>query len=1074
MNQIYESIVEDAALEWFGELGYAIGHGPQLAPGELAAERDSFAEVVLAGRLREAIRRLNPAIPEEAREDALRKVLRVGTPALTQSNRAFHRLLRDGVPVEYPRADGSIAGDHVRLVDFDAVGANDWLAVNQFTVIEGQHNRRPDIVVFVNGLPLGLIELKNAADEEATIWSAYAQLQTYKAEISPLLHYNAALVVSDGLQARMGSVTANQEWFKVWRTIDGRTDAPPQSLELEVLIKGAFDRRRFLDLLQHFIVFEEDPDTGALHKIIAGYHQFHAVNAAVEETVRASGMADKDLLRQEMGTYEGTYWAGSMHGGKPGDRRAGVVWHTQGSGKSFSMLFYAARVVRHPAMQNPTLVVLTDRNDLDDQLFGQFQRCHDLLGQTPVQAGGREDLRALLNRASGGVVFTTIHKFMPPKGNGGGEAMPCLSARQNIVVIADEAHRSQYGFGGRVNEKTGEMSYGFASNLRDALPNASFIGFTGTPIEKTDANTRAVFGDYISIYDIQRAVADKATVPIYYESRISKLSLNAAQLPKIDAEFEEITEGEELTKKEKLKTKWAALEALVGDPKRIALIAADLVAHFEKRVEAMDGKAMIVCMSRRICVDLYNALIRLRPEWAGIGNDDAEAEKGKNCVAKVVMTGSAEDGPDWQPHIRSKDKRRKLANRFKDSRDPFRIVIVRDMWLTGFDAPCLHTMYADKPMQGHGLMQAIARVNRVFRDKPGGLVVDYLGLADQLKRALATYTESGGQGSPTFDTAQAIAVMLEKHGVACDMMHGFVWDKWTTGKPAERLALIPAGQEHILGQDDGKKRWGQVVTELSRAFALCAASDEATEIRDDVSFFQAIQAALNKQGSNSRKTPEQIDAAIRQLVSKAISTEGQVIDVFTAAGLPRPDISILSDQFLAEVRGLKHKNVAAELLEKLLKDELKVRSRRNLVQSQIFSEKLKQTLNAYHNRAISTMQVIEELIKLAKDLDAAGKRGEKLGLTDDEVAFYDALAANESAVIAMGDDKLKVIAAELITQVRKSVTIDWTLRESARAKIRVMVKRILNKYGYPPDLQDEAVKTVLAQAELLSAGWAEG
>jgi type I restriction enzyme R subunit len=1044
-----ESIVEDAALEWFGELGYAVGHGPHLAPGEPAAERDSFGEVVLVGRLREAIRRLNFSIPEEAREEALRKVLRVGTPALVQTNRAFHKMLRDGVPVEYPRPDGSIAGDHVRLVDFEDVRANDWLAVNQFTVIEGPHNRRPDIVVFINGLPLGLIELKNAADEDATIWSAYAQLQTYKAEIPALLHYNAALVVSDGVQARMGSVTANQEWFKVWRTIDGEGDAPKTALELEVLVRGVFERQRFLDLLHHFIVFEEDPDSGALHKIIAGYHQFHAVNAAVEETVRASGMTEtSSVLREEPGTY----WARRQRGGKPGDRRAGVVWHTQGSGKSFSMLFFAARVVRHPAMQNPTLVVLTDRNDLDDQLFGQFQRCADILGQTPVQASGREHLRELLNRASGGVVFTTIHKFMPEKG----EAMPELSARQNIVVIADEAHRSQYGFGGKVNEKTGEISYGFASNLRDALPNASFIGFTGTPIEKTDANTRAVFGDYISIYDIQRAVADKATVPIYYESRISKLSLNAAELPKLDAEFEEITEGEELTKKEKLKTKWAALEALVGDPKRIALVAADLVAHFEKRVEAMDGKAMIVCMSRRICVDLYDALMKLRPEW--------EAE-----TLKVVMTGSAEDGPEWQKHIGNKKQRRDLANRFKDAKDPFKIVIVRDMWLTGFDAPCLHTMYADKPMQGHGLMQAIARVNRVFRDKPGGLVVDYLGLADQLKKALITYTESGGQGDPTFDTAQAIAVMLEKHGIACDLMHGFNWDKWTTGKPTERLALIPAGQEHILEQEDGKKRWVQVVTELSRAFALCAASDEATAIRDDVSFFQAIQAALNKQSSTNRKTPEQIDAAIRQLVSKAITTEGQVIDVFTAAGLPKPDISILSDQFLAEVRGLKHKNVAAELLEKLLKDELKVRSKRNLVQSQVFSDKLKKTLNAYHNRAISTMQVIEELIKLAKDLDAATKRGEDMGLTDDEIAFYDALASNGSAVQAMGDDKLKLIAAELISQVKKSVTIDWTLRESARAKIKVMVKRILNKHGYPPDLQEEAVKTVLQQAELLCA-----
>jgi type I restriction enzyme R subunit len=1053
-----ESLIEEATLQWFEELGYAALHGPMLAPGEPSAERDSFGDVVLGARLRDAIRRLNPAMPEEAREDAVRKVLLVATPSLTQTNRAFHKMLRDGVPVEYSRPDGRIAGDLAQLVDFSDPAANDWLAVNQFTVIEGQHNRRPDIVIFVNGLPLGLIELKNAADEDATIWSAYAQLQTYKAQIPSLLHYNALLVVSDGLQARMGSLTANQEWFKVWRTIDGETDAPKSALELEVLVRGVFERQRFLDLLQHFIVFEEDPDSGALHKIIAGYHQFHAVNAAVEETLRAS-LTSHDIAGKGATLSEsaGTYWAGRMHGGKPGDRRAGVVWHTQGSGKSFTMLFFAARVIRESAMQNPTLVVLTDRNDLDDQLFGQFQRCHDILGQTPVQAANREKMRELLAVASGGVVFTTIQKFLPERG----ERMPCLSERRNIIVIADEAHRSQY-----------DLIDGLARHMRDALPNASFIGFTGTPIEKTDANTRAVFGDYISIYDIQRAVADKATVPIYYESRISKLGLNASELPTLDADFEEITEGEEETKKEKLKSKWAALEALVGDPKRVALIAADLVTHFEKRVEAMDGKAMIVCMSRRICVDFYEALIKLRPDWASATNDDTEAEKGKDCVVKVVMTGSAEDGPDWQPHIRNKDKRRKLANRFKDSKDPFRIVIVRDMWLTGFDAPCLHTMYADKPMQGHGLMQAIARVNRVFRDKPGGLVVDYLGLADQLKHALANYTESGGKGDPTFDTRQAIAVMLEKHNIACDIMHGFNWKLWTTGKPSERLALIPAGQEHILSQDDGKKRWVQVVTELSRAFALCAASDEATEIREDVSFFQALQAALNKQCSNNRKTPEQIDAAIRQLVSKAITTEGQVIDVFTAAGLPRPDISILSDQFLAEVRGLKHKNVAAELLEKLLKDELKVRSKRNIVQSQVFSEKLKKTLNAYHNRAISTMEVIEELITLAKEMESATKRGENLGLTDDEIAFYDALAANESAVKALGDDKLKVIATELITQIRKSVTIDWTLREGARAKIRVMVKRILNKYGYPPDLQAEAVKTVLMQAELLCKEWA--
>ncbi len=1040
MSALNESIVEHAALTWFGELGYAVGHGPHLTPGEPAAERTSFGDVVLIGRLHEAIRRLNPAIPEEAQEDALRQVLHLATPSLTQTNRTFHRMLRDGMDVEYPRPDGSIKGDKVRLVDFADMAANDWLVVNQFTVIEGQHNRRPDLVVLVNGLPLALIELKNAADEGATIWSAYAQFQTYKAEVPSLLHYNGLLVVSDGLQARIGSLTASQEWFKVWRTVDGEGDAPKTALELEVLIRGVFERQRFLDLLQHFIVFEEDPDSGALHKIVAGYHQFHAVNAAVEETVRASGMNDPGAVRDDRGRY----WAGRMHGGKPGDRRAGVVWHTQGSGKSLTMLFFAARVIREGAMQNPTLVVLTDRNDLDDQLFGQFQRCHDILGQMPVQAASREQLRELLAVASGGVVFTTIQKFLPEKG----ASMPELSARRNIVVIADEAHRSQY-----------DLIDGLARHMRDALPNASFIGFTGTPIEKTDANTRAVFGDYISIYDIQRAVADRATVPIYYESRIAKLALNAAELPSLDAEFDEITEGEEQTRKERLKTKWAALEALVGDPKRIRLIAKDLVDHFEKRLEAMDGKAMIVCMSRRICVDLHDALIALRPGWA-------------EETLKVVMTGSAEDGPDWQPHIRSKERRRELATRFKNSLDPFRIAIVRDMWLTGFDAPCLHTMYADKPMQGHGLMQAIARVNRVFRDKPGGLVVDYLGLADQLKHALANYTESGGQGDPTYDMQQAIALMLEKHGIACDLLHGFKWERWTTGTAAERLGLIPAGQEHILEQENGKPRFVQVVMELSRAFALCAASDQATAIRDDVSFFQAIQAALNKQSPSSRKSPEQIDAAVRQLVSKAIATEGQVIDVFTAAGLPKPDIGILSEQFLAEVRGLKHKNVAAELLEKLLKDELKVRSKKNLVQSQLFSEKLKKTLNAYHNRAISTMQVLEELIALAKEMDAATKRGEALGLTDDEIAFYDALAANESAVQAMGDAKLKVIAAELITQVRKSVSIDWTLRESARARIRVMVKRILNKYGYPPDLQEEAVKTVLQQAELLCAEWA--
>ena len=1048
-----ESTVELAALEWFDALGYAVGHGPHLAPGEPAAERDSFDDVVLVGRLRDAIKRLNAGIPVEAREEALRKVLRTGTPSLTQTNRAFHKVLRDGVDVEYARPDGSIKGDKVRLVDFDDLLANDWFAVNQFTVIESGHNRRPDIVVFVNGLPLALIELKNAADEDATIWSAYAQLQTYKAEVPSLLHYNELLIVSDGSQARIGSLTANQEWFKYWRTIDGERDAPKTSHEIEILIRGVFERRRFLDLLQHFIAFEEDTESDQLHKIIAGYHQFHAVNAAVEETVRASGMADE---RRGAGEDPGTYWAGRMHGGKPGDRRAGVVWHTQGSGKSYSMLFYAARVVRHPAMQNPTLVVLTDRNDLDDQLFGQFQRCHEILGQTPVQAGDRDHLRELLKVASGGVVFTTIQKFLPAAG----DKQPALSTRQNIVVIADEAHRSQYG-----------LIDGVARHMRDALPNASFIGFTGTPIEKSDANTRAVFGDYISIYDIQRAVADKATVPIYYESRIAKLGLNVAALPKIDTEFAEITEAEEDTSREKLKTKWAALEALVGDPKRVKLVAADLVQHFERRQEANGGKAMIVCMSRRICVDFYNELIRLRPDWAGAKSDDAESEKTKTCVVKIVMTGSADDGPSWQPHIRNKTQRRALAKRFKDSKDPFRLVLVRDMWLTGFDAPCLHTMYADKPMQGHGLMQAIARVNRVFSNKPGGLVVDYLGLAEPLRNALLTYTESGGQGSPAIDTSQAVAMLQEKHEIACDMLHGLAWSE-AVGDAKKTYALLPATQEHILEQQNGKKRFVELVTLVSRWFALSAATEATIAIRDEVAFLQAVKAALMKSVGSSTKTPDQLDGAIRQLVSGAITTDGKIIDVFTAAGLPKPDISILSDQFLAEVRGLKHKNVAAELLAKLLKGEIAVRSKRNVVQGRMFSELLQRTLNGYHNRAIATAEVIEELIKLAKQLSEADKRGVDLGLSDEEIAFYDALATNNSAKEVMGDEKLRVIATELVTQVRKSVTTDWTLREGAQAKIRIVIKRILRRFGYPPDLQDAAVKEVLAQAALLCANWA--
>ncbi|MBU6277090.1 MAG: type I restriction endonuclease subunit R [Planctomycetes bacterium] len=1027
---VTEDTVEQAAIEWFEELGYAYLDGPSIAPGEPGAERDSYGDVVLQSWLTAAIDRLNPGIPAPARGDALRKVLRVEGPSLIQANRVFHRMLVAGVDVEYRRADGTIKYDHVRLVDFDNPDTNDWHVVNQFTVTEGTHTRRPDIVVFVNGLPIAILELKNAAQEQADIWSAYKQLQTYKEEIPTLFRFNELLVISDGLQARIGSLTANKEWFKVWRTTDGVADAPKTALELETLIQGVFERSRLLDLLRDFITYDDD-DKGRTAKVVAGYHQFHAVKVAVEETVRASGAA--------------------------GDRRAGVVWHTQGSGKSFSMVFYAGRIARNAEMQNPTVVVLTDRNDLDDQLFGQFDRCSDLLNQKPKQAESRSQLRELLQVASGGVVFTTIQKFMPEEK---GDKMPVLSDRRNIVVIADEAHRSQY-----------DLIDGLARNMRDALPHASFIGFTGTPIEQNDANTRAVFGDYISVYDIQQAVADGATVPIYYESRIAKLGLLEKELPKIDEEFEELTEREEEETRERLKSKWAALEALVGDPKRIALIAKDLVDHFERRREALAGKAMVVCMSRRICVDLLNAILKLRPDWASAPNDDEQAEAKKTCVAKIIMTGSAMDGPEWQAHIRNKQRRRDLANRFKDPKDPFSLVIVRDMWLTGFDAPCMHTMYADKPMRGHGLMQAIARVNRVFRDKPGGLVVDYLGLADQLKRALATYTEGGGKGKPSVDTAEAVAALHEKVEVARAMMHGFDWSAWHTATGTKRLQIIPAAQEQILEQDDGKKRFCKVVSDMSKAFSLCATADDAIALRDEIAFYQCVQSALLKT-ADREGTAESLDHAIQQLVSRAVVADGEVIDVFTAAGLKKPDISILSDEFLCEVRGIKHKNVAAELLAKLLQGEIATRASRNVVQGRQFSEMLKKTLNAYHNRAIATQEIIEELISLAKDLGAAAKRGEEMNLSEEELAFYDALAANESAVRAMGDQKLRVIAAELVTKVRSSVTIDWTLRESARAGIKVAVKRILRNYGYPPDLQDAAVQTVLLQAENLCRDWA--
>lgn len=1032
---VAESDVEDLALQHFASLGYAVIHGSKIAPGEAAAERDHYEDVVLGRRLRDALQRLNPGVPGDALDEAMRKVLHPAAPSLIANNRALHRMLRDGIEVDVAGDRGEVRGVRVHLVDWEHPDNNDLLAVSQFTVVEGQVNRRPDVVVFLNGMPVALLELKNAADENATIQDAFQQTQNYVKQLPSLFVYNALVVISDGMLARVGTITSNWERYAPWRTVDGNVVAHPRALELSTLLDGVFEKERFLDLVRNFIVFEDDG--AAVVKKVAGYHQFHAVRTAVGETVRATG--------------------------PEGNRKVGVVWHTQGSGKSLTMTFYAGKVVQAPEMQNPTLVVITDRNDLDDQLFGTFSNCHELLRQRPVQAESRDDLMEKLEVAAGGVIFTTIQKFLPAEPD---ERVSPLSTRRNVVVIADEAHRSQYGFRSRMvaGEGGGQLLAGFAQHMRDALPSASFIGFTGTPVEHTDRNTKAVFGEYISIYDIQRAVADGATVPIYYESRLAKLTLKEEQKPVIDEEFEEITEGQEEDRRAQLRSRWAALEAVVGERKRIDLIAEDMVRHFEARLETMDGKAMVVCMSRRICIDMYEAIAKLRPGWHD--PDDATG------AIKVVMTGSSTDPANYQPHRRSKTQLLDLAKRFKDPADPLKVVIVRDMWLTGFDAPCLHTLYVDKPMRGHGLMQAIARVNRVFRDKPGGLVVDYLGLADELRSALATYTAAGGSGRTAIDQEEAVKAVLEKVEVCRAIFHGFDYSKFLTGTPADRLWLLPAAQQHVFALEDGRERLLQAVTELVRAFALAVPHPKAMAVRDEVAFFQAVKAAVVKTStSGGGRTDAEIDQAIRQIVSSAIATDG-VVDVFAAAGLKKPDISILSEEFLADVKNLPQKNLAVELLRKLLNDELKVRKKKNLVQSEAFSDKLEKTILRYRNRAIETAQVIEELIRLAKEMRAAQRRGEDLKLTEDEAAFYDALADNESAKQVMGDQALAEIARDLTKTIRESITIDWTVRANVQAAIRVKVRRILRMRGYPPDQQARAVETVMRQAELLAAEWA--
>ena len=1016
-----ESVVEEAALEWLGAKGWTILHGPEIAAGMPSTERDDpdFRDVVLERRLRQSLQRLNPALSSDAIEAALRKLTIVDGPSLLERNRTAWRMLVDGVGVEITRPDGSLGGYPVRVVDFHNPDNNDWVALSQLTVREGQHVRRPDILLYLNGLPIAGIELKNATDEKATIWTAYDQFQTYKHQIPSLYVHNALLCISDGMEARVGSITSPPERFLPWRTIEGEKPAPATIPQLRVVIEGLFDKQRLLDFLHYFIVFEEEK-SGTVKKI-AGYHQFHAVNHAVEATVDATDVE--------------------------GDKRAGVVWHTQGSGKSLTMVFYAGRLALDTRLQNPTIVVLTDRNDLDDQLFGTFSRCHETLRQPPVQADSRSHLRQLLSVSSGGIVFTTIQKFMPADE----DRDPKLTDRRNVIVIADEAHRSQYDF-----------IDGFARHMRDAIPGATFIGFTGTPIEKTDASTMAVFGDTISVYDIQRAVEDGATVPIYYENRLVKLNLDEALKPQLDSSFEEATEDEEVTRRERLKTRWAAVEAIVGTETRIKAVAKDLVDHFEGRQQGMVGKGMIVCMSRRICVEIYKELTALRPKWHS--DDDKEG------AIKIVMTGNATDPVDWQSHIRNKPRREAIAERFKNPDDPLELVIVRDMWLTGFDVPCLHTMYIDKYMHAHGLMQAIARVNRVFRDKRGGLVVDYLGIAQELKKALSTYTEGGGEGDLTRPQHEAVELMLRRHQECCALFGGFDWSGWAAAKPSDKLGMLPWAQEHILAQPQGKENLSRSVAELTHAFALAVPHDEALRIRDDVGFFQAVKAVLAK---SPTQQVGRVDAelAIRQIVSNAIVSE-DVIDIFAAAGLKKPDISILSDEFLAEIQAMPQRNLAVELLQKLLKGEIKTRSRRNVVQARKFSELIEASLRRYQNRAIETAQVIEELIGLAKNLNEALRRGERLGLNEDELAFYDALEVNDSAVQVLGDASLRAIAKELVENVRKNTTIDWTQRENVQAKLRVIVKRILKKYGYPPDKQEQATRTVLEQAEVLSEGWA--
>lgn len=1072
MAKITESQIEEYAIELLENQSFAYVYAPDIAPdSETTPERKSLEEVVLLEHLGSAVARINPSIPSEVCKDAVKQILRLNSPELIANNEAFHRLLTEGIKVTYQQ-NGQQRGDYLWLIDFKNPENNDFLVANQFTVIENNTNKRPDVILFINGLPLVVIELKNPADENATVNSAFKQIQTYKQAIPTLFTYNAFTIISDGLEARAGSISAGFSRFMAWKTSDGETEASPLVGQLETLINGMLNKATLLDLVRHFIVFEkskkEDLKTGVItiqtEKKLAAYHQYYAVNRAVESTLRAAAYSEKPVDYSKSLIARQTpksYGVAGVSSQPEGDRKGGVVWHTQGSGKSLTMVFYTGKIVL--TMDNPTVVILTDRNDLDDQLFDTFAASRQLIRQEPVQAENRDHLKELLQVASGGVVFTTMQKFQPDEGN----VYETLSKRENIIVIADEAHRTQYGFKAKtIDEKdesgkvTGKkIVYGFAKYLRDALPRATYIGFTGTPIEGTDVNTPAVFGNYVDVYDISQSVEDGATVRIYYESRLAKIVLSDEGKQLVSDLDRELAQ-DDLTDPQKAKAKWTQLEALIGSEDRLRQVAKDIIAHFEQRQEVFEGKGLIVTMSRRIAAALYKEMIQIRPQWH---NDDL-----KKGALKVVMTSASSDGPEISKHHTTKDQRRLLADRMKDVEDELKLVIVRDMWLTGFDAPCLKTLYIDKPMRGHNLMQAIARVNRVYGDVPGGLIVDYLGIASDLKKALSFYSDSGGKGDPAVAQEEAVALMLEKLEVVSQMFNGFEYEVFFTADTGEKLSIILAAEEHILGIENGKKRFINEVSALSQAFSIAIPHEQAMDIKDEVSFFQAVKARLVKfDSTNTGKTDEEVETAIRQVINKALISN-QVIDVFDAAGIKKPDISILSEDFLLEVRGMEHKNIALEVLKKLLDDEIRARAKKNLVQSRSLLEMLEKSIQKYHNKILTAAEVIEELIRLSKEIQDMDKEPSEMGLSDFEYAFYTAVANNESARELMGKDKLRELAIVLYKRVKSNASIDWTIKESVKAKLKVIVKRTLRQYGYPPDMQKLATETVLKQAELIA------